>query len=61
MEDYPTLAWRVNDLPEQLRWADVKAQKAAKAIYNARLLAGLPGDPIEETIADLRRRGIGGD
>lgn len=61
MEEQPTLAWRVNDLPEQLRWLDIEARKAAKAIYNARLLAALPGDPVEETLAELRRRGISGE
>ena len=36
--------------------AGKKTRKVAKAQYNAHLLAGLPGDPVETTLAYLRKR-----
>ena len=51
-----TLAWRCRDLPAQLRGLPEETRKVAKAQYNAHLLAGLPGDPVETTLAYLRKR-----
>ena len=58
MADHPKLAWTQADLPPKLREVPEGAVLVAKAVYNARLLAGTKGDPITETLAELKKRKI---
>lgn len=51
------LAWTLSDLPEELRNLPEPENKIAKAIYNGRVLAEAEGDPVQETLAELKRRG----
>lgn len=58
MADNPTLAWKVKELPPALRSLPEEARLVAKAIYNGRLLSDLPGDPVAETLRELKVRHV---
>ncbi len=58
MATNPTLAWKVSELPDTLRNLPEGARLVAKAIYNGRLLSGLPGDPVTETLRELKVRRV---
>ena len=56
--DAPELAFRVEDLPEELRSLPEGARKVARAIYNGRLLARGQHDATPGTLAELKQRGL---
>jgi len=54
----PQLAWTKSDLPAALRDLANDLWKVAKGIYNGHLLSATDGDPVENTLAEMRRRGM---
>lgn len=54
--DAPQLAFRVCDLPGELRQLPETAVRVAHALYNAALLARGPHDAVPGTLEELRKR-----
>jgi hypothetical protein len=52
------LAWTKAELPAALRDLPNELWKVAKGIYNGHLLSATDGDPVENTLAEMRRRGM---